>query len=92
VPVAGTFVIGAAVVHVLVDRAVFQPAADLLARDAPAAVRAAEQAAGGIGWGRRCGGCGPWGGLAPGLDPSLRGPLAYVLGLRYQRLGRVEAR
>jgi hypothetical protein len=24
-----------------------------------------------------------WGGLAPTLDPSLRGPLAYVLGHRY---------
>src|SRR4029077_15687753 len=24
-----------------------------------------------------------WGGVAPGLEPSLRGPLAYVLGQRY---------
>jgi hypothetical protein len=27
-----------------------------------------------------------WGGVAPKLDPALRGPLAYVLGHRYQRL------
>jgi hypothetical protein len=32
-----------------------------------------------------------WGGLAPSLDPGLRGPLAYVLGHRYQRLGRTES-
>ena len=29
-----------------------------------------------------------WGGLAPSLDPSLRGPLAYFAGLRYRKLDR----
>jgi tetratricopeptide (TPR) repeat protein len=29
-----------------------------------------------------------WAGVAPGLDPALRGPLAYLLGHRYLRLSR----
>jgi tetratricopeptide (TPR) repeat protein len=29
-----------------------------------------------------------WGGLAPSLAPELRGPLAYVFGLRFLKLGR----
>jgi tetratricopeptide (TPR) repeat protein len=29
-----------------------------------------------------------WAGVGPTLDPKLRGPLAYVLGYRYLRLGR----
>jgi hypothetical protein len=29
-----------------------------------------------------------WGGVAPTLDPAVRGPLAYLLGHRYRRLGQ----
>ena len=29
-----------------------------------------------------------WAGVAPSLDPALRGPLAYVMGHRYRRLKR----
>jgi tetratricopeptide (TPR) repeat protein len=33
-----------------------------------------------------------WSGLAPSLDPAVRGPLAYVLGHRFQRLGQPPER
>ncbi len=32
-----------------------------------------------------------WRGVAPSLQPALRGPLAYVLGSRYLRLGKLDA-
>jgi hypothetical protein len=31
-----------------------------------------------------------WSGVAPSLDPALRGPVAYVLGMRYLRLNRPQ--
>jgi len=31
-----------------------------------------------------------WGGVAPTLDPVLRGPTAYILGHRYRRLGKTD--
>src|SRR5262249_54445332 len=31
-----------------------------------------------------------WGGVSPSLAPSLRGPLAYVMGHRFRRLGQAK--
>jgi hypothetical protein len=31
-----------------------------------------------------------WAGVAPSLEPHLRGPFAYVLGHRFRRLGQPE--